>query len=59
MEFDMSFNFKCYPSFDDMDFYEFVAKYEKLNNRLKENKTGSKGMVDLFQHFKQYLGNNG
>ena len=55
----MGINFKCYPSFDDMDFYEFVSKYEKLNVRLKESKNSSKGMTDLFQHFKQYLGNNG
>lgn len=55
MEMDMAWHLKCFPSFNGMEFYEFLAKYEKLKNRLKENKSGA---VDFFQQFKNYLGKN-
>ncbi len=50
---DMAFNLKCSPNFDHMEFYEFLSKYEKLKNRLKENRNET---VDMFQQFKNFLG---
>lgn len=49
----MACHIKCFPSFDDMEFYEFMSKYEKLKNRLKDNKSGS---VDFLKQLRNYLG---
>jgi hypothetical protein len=45
----------CFPSFDDMDFYEFMSKYEKLKNRLKEEKKNGMSAVDFLSQFKSIL----
>lgn len=50
---DMGTHLNCLPNFNDMDFFEFLSKYEILKNKLKDKK-GSVG--DFLQNFKSFLG---
>ena len=53
----MARHLNCNPSFDDMEFYEFISKYEMLKDKLKKFKNDN--LVDFVQGFKNFLGNNG
>ncbi len=53
---DMAKHLNCMPSFDQMEWYEFMSKYEILRNKLKDGKGSGQNMNDLFQNFKNFLG---
>lgn len=46
----------CYPCFDDMDFFEFIVKYEKLKNKVESEKKDRN--VDLIENFKKFFPRN-
>lgn len=55
---DMAKHLNCSPSFDDMEWFEFMSKYDILREKLKDGK-GSNNLGDFLQGFKNFLGNHG
>lgn len=55
LEVDMGDYFKCYPNFDSMDFYEFLMKYDKVNQRIKERNKNGNSVVNFLQQFQSFV----
>ena len=54
LEAQMGKHFNCYPGFDDMEFYEFIAKYDKLREMLKKD-SGKQSLTDVLAKFKSMM----
>jgi hypothetical protein len=44
----MGWYFSCKPSFDDMDFMEFLEKYDNLRARVEKKNSSNAEMVKMF-----------
>lgn len=53
----MGWNLKCMPCFDNMEFYEFLTKYEKLKEKIKKEK-GNK-TIDFLENFRNMMPTKG
>ena len=49
---DMAKHLNCNPNFDNMEWYEFMSKYEILKDKIKNSKGN---MGDFLQGFKNFM----
>jgi hypothetical protein len=48
LECDMGWYFSCAPSFDNMDFMEFLEKYDNLRARVEKKNSSNVDMIKIF-----------